>query len=233
MVKDLVEIVKSFLEIMLKGSEVNAKFLGKGQIPIEILTVDRSPLSETEIKSLKALKKASKLTGLLFILMPIFLWTSWQLSFISHSIINIIGALTTTTWSTFASAAFFSMKPNNIRAPRATLLGKANCYDDFFNAILTSLAFEGWESTDWSKETGCIKVQKSEGYFSSPYEMNLQISKVSDNSYRLNIEGIKSDKKKRLGDIQANSSNVYNFIIRVQALARNSFKEKTPAKELS
>jgi hypothetical protein len=233
MVKDLAEIVKIFLEIILKGSEVKAKFLGKGQIPIEICTVDRSPLSEAEIKSLKTLKKVSKLTGLLFVLIPIFLWISWQLSFISYSIINIIGALNTTIWSAFASTALFSMESNNIKAPRAALLGKANCYDEFFNAILASLAFEGWESTDWSKETGYIKVQKSEGYFSSPYVMNLQISKVSDNSYRLNIEGIRSDKKKKLADIYANSSNVYNLIIRVQALVRNSFKEKTPAKELS
>jgi hypothetical protein len=232
MVKDLIEIVKSFLEIILKGSEVNAKFLGKGQIqiPIEILAVDRSPLSETEIKSLKTLKWVSKLAGVLLVLIAT--WTSWQLSFISHIIIYIIGALITIGCA-FASVAFFSMEPNNIRAPRATLLGKANCYDDFFDAILTSLAFEGWESTDWSKETGCIKVQKSEDYFSSPYEMNLQISQMLDNSYKLNIESINSDKKKRPAEIYANSRNVYKFLTRVQALARNSFKEKTPAKELS
>jgi hypothetical protein len=40
MVKDLAEIVKSFLEIILKGSEVNAKFLGKGQIPSRSISLE-------------------------------------------------------------------------------------------------------------------------------------------------------------------------------------------------
>lgn len=226
-------MLKDFLEIILKGSEVTTKFLEKGQIPVEILAIDRAPLNDTEVKSLKTLKKVAKLTGLLYASIPVFLWVAWQVSFISHSNINIIGALTITILSIFTSSVFLSVKPNNIRAPRATLLGQTNCYDKFFNSVLTALAFEGWASTDWSKEDGYIKVQKSEGYFSSPYEMNLQISKVLDNSYKLDIEGIKADKKKGLGDIYANSRNVYKFLTRVQALARNSFKEKSLVKELS
>jgi hypothetical protein len=231
MVKDLAEIVKSFLEIILKGSEVNAKFLGKGQIPVEILSVERPSLSDSDIKSLKALKRLAMLAGLLtgliipFCILVPFLPVYYRIGVIGGTIITI-------PFCIISSVAFFSMEPNNIRAPRATLLGKANCYDDFFNAILTSLAFEGGESTDWSKKTGCIKVQRSEHYFSSPHEMILQVSALPDNSYKLDIEGL-NPKNMQKNDIYVNSQNIYKFLTRVQALARNSFKEKTPAKELA
>jgi hypothetical protein len=231
MVKDFAEIVKSFLEIILKGFEVNAKFLGKGQIPIEILAVERSSLSDTDIQSLKILKSSIRATGILVPLIVSIISISFIFLDPSISIIARLLIFGLILFTIPISALFF-MKPDNIRAPKAALLGRASCYDDFFNAILTSLASEGWESTDWSKKTGCIKVCRSEHYFSSVYEMNLQVSALPDNSYKLDIEGL-NPKTRKTSDIYSNSKNVYKFLTRFQALSISSFKEKTSGKELS
>jgi hypothetical protein len=236
MVKDLAEIVKSFLEIILKGSEVNAKFLENGQTsvktPINIFTI-RPSLTDDVNKRIRKLHRSIIASRKFSIALAVLLTLATSIFMDSNILMKlgiIIPGLLTLS---IPIGLLFSMSTDNVESPRATLICSADCYSDFFRVILASLDCAGWKIANLSREDGRIQVSRGNSYLSSPYRMELQLSELSDNSYRLCVEGFNSGKNEHTADIYMNQKNVWKFLAKVQDFSSNSPNEKFSREELS